>query len=103
MMARRANEFSFALKSLRWFGRQTWIPRGRDRVLRYLLPPNRARHYKFEVDFFGMSHCGDLAHYIDWKVFMYGQYASAELSILESVAKIIAQAKGRSVNAFDIG
>jgi FkbM family methyltransferase len=101
--AKRPNEFPLVLKSLRWFGRQTWIPRGRDRVLRYLLPPDRARHFKFEVDFFGMRYCGDLAHYIDWQVFMYGQYASAELSILESAAKFVGELKGRAVNAFDIG
>jgi FkbM family methyltransferase len=77
------------LRVVRWVGRQTWLPRGQERLLRLLLDPESCRHFFFEVDFFGQKYRGDLAHYIDWMVFCYGSAATSEVSLLREIVKAI--------------
>ncbi len=90
----RESQFPIRLKLLRWFGRQTWIPRGQDRILRRIWNPDSGRNYCFEVDFFGRRYPGDLAHLIDWTVFVYGSYCYHELSLLEALSNEIRKRKG---------
>ncbi len=96
------SRFPIRLEALRWFGRQTWIPRGRDRILRMALSPETCQPYSFEVDFFGLRYRGDLSQYIDWLVFMYGSYAYWELSLLEAISEELRKAQS-TVNFFDVG
>jgi FkbM family methyltransferase len=90
------------LKFLRWLGRQTWIARGRDGILRAGCNPELCEPYAFEVEFFGFRYRGDLAHYIDWQVFMYGSYAYSELSLLKEVCLRMKE-QGRLVHFYDVG
>lgn len=92
----------FRLKALRWVGKQTWIPRGQDWLLRRIWNSGDGRRFPFEVDFFGMRYQGDLCRYIDWSVFAYGAYSYSELSLLEALALEIKEKRG-SLNFFDIG
>ena len=96
------SRFPIRLEALRWFGRQTWIPRGRDRILRMALSPETCQPYSFEVDFFGLRYRGDLSQYIDWLVFMYGSYAYWELNLLEAISEELRKAQS-TVNFFDVG
>src|SRR5208283_2642076 len=91
------------LRLIRWLGRQTWIPRGQDRLLRLVLNPDTCRHYFFEVDFFGLKYRGDLAHYVDWMVFCYGSAAMAELTLLREIVKAIRSRNTDPVLFLDIG
>lgn len=94
--------FPIKLKFLRWLGRQTWVPRGQDRLLRLGCDPNTCGPYPFEVNFFGLRYRGDLAQFIDWSVFMYGSYAYRELSLLQTLSAELRRQRG-SVNFFDVG
>src|SRR5271165_881169 len=96
------NQFSPRLKLLRWLGRQTWIPRGQDWMMRKIFHPESGESFFFEVDFFGMRYPGNIAQFIDWTVFAYGSHAYCELSLLESLAKEIRK-KRDSVVFFDVG
>lgn len=96
-------EFPFVMRFARWIGRQSWIPRGRDRILRLLFPPDNRPHFLFEVDFFTQKYRGDLAHFIDWMVFFYGSYAMEELSLLRACAEAIRSRKKGPVLFLDIG
>jgi hypothetical protein len=98
----QANEFTARLKLLRWMGKQTWIPRGQDRLLRTIWHPDGNSSFPFEVDFFGMRYPGDLARSIDWTVFAYGAYAYAELILLEALATAIKKKRGHAF-FFDVG
>lgn len=98
----RENEFPMRLKLLRWTGKQTWIPRGHDWLLRKIWHPDAGRHFPFEVDFFGMRYAGDLVRFVDWKVFAYGSHASSELTLLEALATEIRNKRGH-VFFFDVG
>jgi FkbM family methyltransferase len=95
--------FPFRLRLVRWVGRQTWIPRGQDRLLRWLLKPEDCGHFLFEVDFFGQRYRGDLAHYIDWLVFCYGSAAMSELTLLRGIAKAVRSRNPGPVIFLDIG
>jgi FkbM family methyltransferase len=98
----RADELPARLRLLRWAGKQTWIPKGHDWLLRKLWHPDQGVHFPFEVDFYGLRYEGDLIHFADWMVFAYGSYASAELTLLEALAKEIKQKRGH-VFFFDVG
>src|ERR1700722_15372180 len=95
-------ELPFRLKLLRQIGKQTWIPRGQDRLMRAIWDPDTSPSFPFEVEFFGMTYGGDLARFIDWSVFAYGSYAYAELSLLEALAAEIRTKRGH-VFFFDVG
>jgi FkbM family methyltransferase len=91
------------LKALRWLGRQTWIPRGHDALLRMACNPDKCKPYSFNVDFFGRRYAGDLAaSFIDWSVFMYGSYSYNELSLLEEIAHEMKRER-RTITYYDIG
>jgi FkbM family methyltransferase len=96
-------DFPLRLRLLRRLGRQTWIPKGLDRLLRLIQDPDTCASYRFEVDFFGQRYRGDLAHYIDWLVFCYGSSALSELSVLEAVTAQIRNHRDGPVNFVDIG
>jgi FkbM family methyltransferase len=111
-MRREASEVSYSdavagsslplkLKFFRLVGRQTWIPRGQDRLLRSIWP-RAGRSFRFEVDFFGRRYRGDLSEYLDWAVFAYGAYAMRELTLLAALAKRIRSEKG-SFTFYDVG
>jgi FkbM family methyltransferase len=87
----------------RLFGRQHWIRRGRDRVLRRLCNPDRAPALGFTVPFFGAVYAGRLDNFIDWSVFHFGAYARHELLLLGDVADALAQASGAAPAVFDVG
>jgi FkbM family methyltransferase len=95
-------ELPFRLRLLRQIGKQTWIPRGQDRLMRAIWDPDTSPSFPFEVEFFGMTYGGDLARFIDWSVFAYGSYAYAELSLLEALAAEIRTKRGH-VFFFDVG
>jgi FkbM family methyltransferase len=96
------DEFPARLKLLRWLGKQHWIPRGQDWVMRKVWHPDSGRSFPFEVDFFGARYPGNLASFIDWSVFAYGAYASEELSLLGALAAEIRRQRGH-VFFFDVG
>jgi FkbM family methyltransferase len=95
-------DYPARLKLLRWVGRQTWIPKGQDWLLRRIWHPDGGRQFAFEVDFFGARYQGNLAHYVDWSVFAYGSHALAELTLLDALAAEIRQRRGR-VCYYDVG
>lgn len=78
--------FPLRARLLRWVGRQTWIPKGQDRLLRLIWSPARGGRLAFEVDFFGLRYRGNLAHYADWLVFCYGAAPRCELDLLAELA-----------------
>lgn len=90
------------LKLLRLVGKQTWIPRGQDRILRAIWHPDCGVNFPFTVDFFGFRYPGDLAEFIDWTVFAYGSYAHNELMLLAALTAELRKRKSRVV-FFDIG
>jgi FkbM family methyltransferase len=94
-------QFPLKYRFIRWLGRQTWIPRGRNRLLRLLHDPDE--HFKFEVDFFNQRYRGDLGHYIDWTVFCYGSYAYHELALLRDVAWKLKELRPAPITFYDIG
>jgi FkbM family methyltransferase len=98
----REDSFPFKLRLLRWLGRQNWIPRGQDKLLRLGCNPDTCEPYGFEVDFFGLRYQGDLSEFLDWSVFMYGSYAYSELSLLQALSDEMRRRAG-SVNFFDVG
>jgi hypothetical protein len=87
---------------LRWLGRQTWIYRGHDQLLRLLYNPDANKHFKFEVEFFGQRYCGDLGHFIDWNVFCYGSYAYNELLLLSDIARELKTLRPAPISFFDV-
>jgi FkbM family methyltransferase len=97
------SEFSPRQRIMRWIGRQIWLPRGRDFLLRLLWNPDMGVHYLFEINFFGQRYRGDLAHYIDWVVFCYGAAPYSELSLLEEMASEIRSQRTAPLNFVDIG
>jgi FkbM family methyltransferase len=96
------NKFPLRLKAFRWLGKQTWIPRGQDWMLRKIWDPDSGRSYHFEIKFFGFRYLGDLAQYIDWVVFAYGSYSYYELNLLETLAQELRK-KRDSIVFLDIG
>jgi FkbM family methyltransferase len=98
----KPSEFPLKLRLLRSLGRQAWIPHGREKLLRLGCNPDTCDSFLFEVDFFGARYQGDLSHYVDWVVFMYGAGAWHELTLLKEVLPEIKLKRG-SVNCFDIG
>lgn len=87
---------------LRFMGKQTWMPKGQDRLLRLIWPPDARIPLEFEVDFFGRRYPGNLDHFIDWTVFAYGAYSPAELDLLDRLAAALRQERGE-IAFFDIG
>jgi FkbM family methyltransferase len=88
---------------LRWLGHQHWIPRGRDRVLRRLCPPEEAPPLSFTVPFLGALYPGRLDNFIDWSVFHYGGYARHELLLLSDIARALRRLRGQAPAFFDVG
>jgi FkbM family methyltransferase len=99
----RERDFPFSLKLLRWIGRQTWLPRGQDALLRAVCDPDSTKHFQFEVEFFGQRYRGDLAHYLDWQVFCYGAAPYGELSLLRELVLGVRAQRPTPVSFFDIG
>src|SRR5271157_2999804 len=89
------------LRLMRVVGRQTWIPRLRNQILRSIWDPDSEKSFIFEVDFFGKRYQGDLAQWIDWKVFAYGSHAYCELAVLRDLAEEIRWRRSKVV-FFDI-
>jgi FkbM family methyltransferase len=87
----------------RLFGRQHWIRRGRDLVLRRLCDPDSAPPLGFTVPFFGALYAGRLNNFIDWSVFHFGAYARHELLLLGDVADALTGASGARPAFFDVG
>ena len=99
----RVGEFPLRMRLLRWLGRQTWIPKGQHRLLYWVMAPEKAPDYQFEVDFFGKRYRGNLADYIDWMVFAYGSYASSELALLKDAAGYLRQKRSAPIYFVDVG
>ncbi|WP_446744714.1 FkbM family methyltransferase [Silvibacterium acidisoli] len=90
------------LKLLRWLGKQTWIPRGQDLLLRKIWSPDAGQHFLYEVDFFGLRYRGDLARFIDWVIFAYRSYSYCELCLLDALGKEIRTRRG-ALHFIDVG
>lgn len=89
-------------KLFRLVGQQSWIPRGRDRILRKIWDPDSGDSFPFVVDFFGLHYPGNLSEYIDWRVFAYGCAAPAELCLLAELSAELRKTKSR-IAFFDVG
>src|ERR1700742_2392665 len=98
----RASEFPLRMKLLRWLGRQTWIPKGQHRLPYWVMAPEKAPDYLFEVDFYGKKYRGNLADYIDWMVFAYGSYASSELALLKDAVGYLRQKRPSPIQFVDV-
>jgi FkbM family methyltransferase len=90
------------MRLMRMVGRQTWIPRGQHWLLTHIWDPDSEKNFVFEVDFFGKRYQGDMAHYVDWKVFAYGCSTYCELELLRDLAAEIRQQRSKVV-FFDVG
>jgi FkbM family methyltransferase len=90
------------LRLMRMVGRQTWMPKGQHWLLTKIWDPDSERNFIFEVDFFGKRYQGDMAQFLDWKVFAYGCSSYCELALLKDMAAEIQSQRGRVV-FFDIG
>ena len=88
-------------QALRFIGHQQWL-RGRDRILRAFVHPDRQEPFSFETDFFGRLYSGNLTNFIDWTVFYYGAFNVQELLLLSELATAL-RAQGKPVNFFDVG
>jgi FkbM family methyltransferase len=99
----RESEFSARLKLLRWLGRQTWIPKGQNRLLYSIMMPENAPDYSFEVEFFGSRYRGNLSDFIDWMVFVYGSYQREELTLLKDAADYLRTKRGQPITFVDVG
>lgn len=94
--------FPLRLKLLRWVGRQTWLPKGQDWILRKIWHPETGQAFPFVADFFGMRYPGDIARTIDWNVWAYGSYAYSELTLLNDLSSWLHK-KRDTVTFFDAG
>jgi FkbM family methyltransferase len=97
-----ATTLPLRLKIFRFVGKRTWIPRGQDRILRVLWPPDGKCAFPFEVDCLGMRYPGDLSDLVDWYVFAYGSCARRELDLLAELAAELRNRKD-TITFFDIG
>jgi len=88
-------------QALRFIGHQQWL-RGRDRILRAFVHPDRQKPFAFETDFFGKVYSGNLTNFIDWTVFYYGAFNIQELLLLAELASAL-RAQGKTINFFDVG
>jgi FkbM family methyltransferase len=95
--------FPRRLRLLRWLGRQSWIPRGHDKLLRLVHSPERASDFHFEIDFFGMRYRGSLAEYVDWLVFCYGAAPTTEVFLLRDICSFLRRMGVGSIAFCDIG
>jgi hypothetical protein len=68
-------------------------------AIRLLHRPEANKHFKFEVDFFGLRYRGDLG----WCVFCYGSYCYHELSLLREIALNLKVMRQRPISFYDIG
>ena len=100
---RTSSEFPARIRLLRWLGKQVWLPRGQDALLRAVYDPDAGEHFRFEVDFFGLRYRGDLAQYIDWQVLCYGGAPLCELHLLRDVVGFLRRGEKRRLSFYDIG
>ena len=91
------------LRLQRLLGRQHWIRRGRDRLLRRLCNPDAAPPIDFTVPFFGGVYPGRLDNFVDWSVFHYDGYARHELLLLRDIVRALARPGVPLPTFFDVG
>jgi len=73
-------------RGLRWLGHQRWLRYGfRNRLLRWLRPPERVAEREFEVSFAGLVYPGRTTRLIDWIVYYYGAYELDELELMRAL------------------
>lgn len=89
-------------RMLRLVGKQTWIPRGQEWLLRQICHPDKRWNYPFVVDFFGMKYPGNLSQLVDWRVFAYGCHASSELTVMDALCKEMRKKKPQ-ITCYDVG
>lgn len=89
-------------KLLRFVGHQSWIPRGRHRLVHMMAPLNKQPPIPFAVPFFSHSWEGRLDQFLDWHVYFFGPYTPAELTFLRDACRAIRAQRGQ-VNYFDAG
>ena len=90
------------MRLMRMLGRQTWIPKGQHWILTKIWDPDSEENFQFEVDFFGKRYQGDMAQYVDWKVFAYGCSSYSELSLIRDLAGELRKRRAEIV-FFDVG
>jgi FkbM family methyltransferase len=88
---------------LRCIGHLHWIPKGRDRLIRFFASPEKCPPIEFEVPFFGLCYRGKLNSFIDWSVFFYGAWARHELLLLGDVIEALRSAGVERITACDVG
>ena len=98
----RPGALPLRLRLLRFVGRQTWIPRGHNRLVNLIWSQSSENEFPFEVDFFGMRYPGNLAESIDYHVFVFGAFARRELTLLEALTAELRKTKDR-ITFFDFG
>jgi FkbM family methyltransferase len=96
------NSIPLKCRMARLVGRHLPLPRGQDRIVRWLAPPQRMPPIKFEVDFFGRTWAGELNSFIDWSIYMYGAYSLHELLLLQDIALALRTERPR-INFYDVG
>lgn len=73
---------------LRAIGRIGFLRFGvKDRLARAWNPPGGERE-PFCVDFYGLKYSGDKSSFIDWSVYYFGAYSSAELALFDDLANL---------------
>lgn len=73
-------------RSLRWLGHQRWLRYGlRNRLLRWLRPPEQVAEREFEVPFAGLVYSGRTTRLIDWIVYYFGAYELDELELMRTL------------------
>jgi FkbM family methyltransferase len=98
----REEQIPTPLLWLRRLGSSRRRIKGRERLLKWLVPMEKCTFFPFEVDFYGLRYRGNLNNIVDWHVFFYGAYAKSELAILRNLVNYFRGAKG-AVNFADIG
>jgi FkbM family methyltransferase len=96
-------DFPPRIRLLKWLGRQVWVPRGQDRLLRALYDPDGGEHFYFDIDFFGQRYHGDLGHFIDWMVFCYGAAPYSEVMLLRDLVSYLRDRAVTPISFYDIG
>jgi FkbM family methyltransferase len=91
----------FRYRVARFIGHQHYVRRGRDRLIRKLVP-ECSLAIPFEVEFFGSVYSGDLSDFVDWSVYIYGAYSNNELQLLADVTQYL-RAELEQINFYDVG
>lgn len=92
----------FRAKLVRFVARQSWIPRGRNRIINAIWNSASARSLPFVVDFYGFRYPGNMQRRLDWLVFTFGCASPAEFALLSALSAELRRRKA-TIAFFDVG